>query len=97
MWAAGLRGAGTAQPQLVTHGDTSGATPVTSGRHNQFYVKNAAGRAAVTIWSFGFFDAWPMPARSWYVAGPNAVAATPSAVPRTLSAAAPDQVFAHQS
>jgi hypothetical protein len=98
LWAAGLRGAGTASPQLLTHGDTSGTTPVTTGAHNQFYVKNAAGRVALTVWSYGFFDAWPMPARKWYVAGPNAVVATPSTVPSTVpdavGAATPGQLFA---
>jgi hypothetical protein len=87
MWAAGLNGAGTAQPQLHSHGDTVSSTLATTGVHNKFFVKNAAGRIALSIWSFGMFDAWPLPARPWYLDGASLVRTSPAAAPLVLPAA----------
>ncbi|HKC29615.1 MAG TPA: hypothetical protein VKB75_16490, partial [Jatrophihabitans sp.] len=69
MWPLGVGVGGVAQPQLRTHGRTISSTLEATGHNNQFAVKNASGRDALTIWSFGRFDAWPIPSWTWYVHG----------------------------
>jgi hypothetical protein len=76
MWPVGLGVSGPVQPQLRTHGTTISSTVEPVGLMNRFSVKNSSGRDALTIWSFGRFDAWRVPA-NWFVGGGTATGAGP--------------------
>ncbi|MDT4920751.1 MAG: hypothetical protein QOI15_1653 [Pseudonocardiales bacterium] len=68
LWPRGLRGVTRpVQPQLSAPGGvtTTASTMTCVGSDNGLMIKNAAGSVGVTVWSFGRFDAYPVPANDF--------------------------------
>jgi hypothetical protein len=67
--ARGIPGIGApahGQLHANAHQSTVASTPVTVGIDNRFFLRNAAGRTSVNLWSFGTFEAWPAPSARSY-------------------------------
>jgi hypothetical protein len=90
MWPLRVGVGSAVQPQLRTHGRTVSSTLEATGQLNTFAVENASGRDALTIWSFGRFDAWPVP-NNWYVGAATTNAATTDSVTAGAATTSPRQ------
>jgi hypothetical protein len=88
MWprCCGVTGAAQAQVRAPANRTTISSTLVATGDANRFCVHNSTGHAAVSVWSFGRFDAYPAPNWPQYVGAPTAQAAlAPAALPADRS------------
>jgi hypothetical protein len=90
MWPLRVGVGSAVQPQLRTHGSTVSSTLEATGQLNTFAVENASGRDALTIWSFGRFDAWPVP-NNWYLGAATTNAATTDSVTAGAATISPRQ------
>jgi hypothetical protein len=69
LWPRGIPGIGApahGQLHANAHQSTIASTPVAVGINNRFFLRNAAGRTSVNLWSFGTFEAWPAPSARSY-------------------------------
>jgi hypothetical protein len=86
-WPRGLTGVGApahGQLHANAHQATIASTQVAVGIGNRFYVRNAAGTTSISVWSFGRFDAFPVPNYRGYAS----VGAQPAVVARLATAPA---------
>jgi hypothetical protein len=90
MWPRGISGV-TKPPQPQLHAaalqTTDASTLEAVGRYNRFWLENLAGRTTVRVYSFGRWDAWPLPTTTDCVCG-TALATSP-AIMRAPTAARP--------
>lgn len=86
-----------AQLRAPEHHTTTASTIEATGGTNRMYLDNATGSTYVNVWSFGRFDAWPVPATPNSVGGsPATAAALPAVASRApLGQPAPMLAFVH--
>ncbi|MDT4922368.1 MAG: hypothetical protein QOG01_81, partial [Pseudonocardiales bacterium] len=90
LWPRGISGIGApahGQLHANAHQSTVASTPVAVGIGNRFFLRNAAGRTSVNLWSFGTFEAWPAPSARSYASDGTVSAGTPRSAPGPLRTA----------